>query len=314
MIDTIPFPKDWLFAAPEPWTRFHARSLAGEPADRERAECIRHPVVRQLVADARGWPAGTTGSHQSAKDLLNRLTVLPDLGLRRGDPGVDMVRKKLLGGVGGDRLLRSPVILPRAKEAVTMFDVDGQDPLVAVAGLGYGDDPDVVTATRALLAIRKDDGGFVWPDAKSPIPCRKDVGGCPYPALKLLRLLARVPVFCGEAFARPSTELLLSLWARRDKERRYGFGMGETFAKLKYPFIWFDIMHLVEALSPFRWVWSDTRFLEIVATVTRKADAEGRFTPESVWMPWKGQCFAQKTAPSPWLTVVVHRMLRRAPR
>ncbi len=313
-IDLVPFPKDWLLAASAPWTRFHTRVIAGEASGRERADCLRHPVVRKLLADARAWPAGTTGAHRSAKDVLNKLAVLPDLGVRRGDPGVDAAREQLLAGIGPDGLLQSPVILPRAKEAVAMFDVDGQDPLIAVAQLGYGDDPELVEAARALLAIRKEDGGFVWPNAKSPIPCRKDEGGCPYPTLKLLRLIAHVPALAGEKTARPSTELLLSLWARRDHERRYDFGMGETFAKLKYPFIWFDILHVAEALSPFAWVWSDPRFLELLGAITSKADAQGRFIPESVWMDWKGQCFAQKTRPSPWLTVVVHRVLARRPR
>jgi hypothetical protein len=312
--DTVPFPKDWLLAAAEPWTRFHTKAIMGDANDRERAECLKHPIVRKLVADARGWPAGTTGAHQSAKDVLNKLSVLPDLGVRRGDAGIDAARKALLAGIGDDGLLHSPVILPRAKDAVAMFDVDGQDPLIAVAALGFGDDPVVVAATRALVALRKADGGFVWPNAKSPIPCRNDVGGCPYPALKLLRLLAHVPELADENRARPSTELLLSLWARRDKERRYGFGMGETFAKLKYPFIWFDILHFAEALSPFSWVWVDMRFREVIDAIASKADAAGRFTPESVWMAWKGQCFAQKNEPSRWLTVVIHRILARQPR
>ena len=42
-----------------------------------------------------------------------------------------------------------------------------------------------------------------------------------------------------------------------------------------------------------------------------KADAEGRFTPESVWLEWRDLCFGQKREPSPWLTCVVHRILGR---
>ena len=50
----------------------------------------------------------------------------------------------------------------------------------------------------------------------------------------------------------------------------------------------------------------------LVDPVLGKADAAGRFTPESVWMEWKAQCFGQKKTPSPWLSLVVHRMLTRA--
>jgi hypothetical protein len=310
---TIPVPEPWLLAAPEPWTRFQTRLLLRQPERSERGECLRHPVVRDLLARARAWPCDTTGAHQSAKDPLNKLAMLADFGVRAGDPGVAELRRRLLATVHADGRVRSPVLMPRAKGVLPMFDIDGQDPLLALAALGYGADPDVIAAARALLELRRSDGGFVWPDAPSPLPCRKDAGGCPYPTLKILRLLAHVPLLATEDIARPSTDLVLDLWSRRRREQRYGFGMGERFAKLKYPFIWFDILHVAEALSPFPWVWSDARFREITAIITSQADAEGRFVPGSVWMEWKGQCFAQKTQASPWLTVVVHRMLARCP-
>ena len=94
---------------------------------------------------------------------------------------------------------------------------------------------------------------------------------------------------------------------------RYGFGFGDQFQKLKYPFVWFDVLHVLEALSPFPQVWKDARFSALLDPVVAKADAGGRFTPESVWMEWKAECFGQKKGPSPWLSLVVHRILARAP-
>ena len=50
----------------------------------------------------------------------------------------------------------------------------------------------------------------------------------------------------------------------------------------------------------------------VVAKILRsKADALGRFTPESVWTAGKGWEFGQKKAPSRWLTLLAWRILGR---
>jgi hypothetical protein len=104
-------------------------------------------------------------------------------------------------------------------------------------------------------------------------------------------------------------------WVRwQTRVTLYGFGMGGEFAKLRYPFVWFDILHVLEAVSSFSWAWRDARFRSLLDLVLTRADAEGRFTAESVGLEWRDLCFGQKRQPSAWLTLVVHRILRRAPR
>ena len=89
------------------------------------------------------------------------------------------------------------------------------------------------------------------------------------------------------------------------------FGIGTEFIKLKYPFIFYDILHVVEVLSRFPWVWKDKRFKEMLSVVESKRNSEGFFTPESVWMAFKGFDFAQKKEPSLTLTLIVELILKR---
>ena len=56
---------------------------------------------------------------------------------------------------------------------------------------------------------------------------------------------------------------------------------------------------------------SDKRLLAMVEVIQAKVDGDGRYTPESIWMAWKGWDFGQKKEPSPWLTFLVWRMLSR---
>jgi hypothetical protein len=308
-------PLDWLLASDAPWVRHEARRLfLGEESAADRRALLAHPIVRRLAADALAWPGSSTGDHRAATDLLNRLPLLADFGLRAADLGLEALADRVFAKTDADGVPLGHVVMPAKKEAEWLYDVDGQDALLAVVSLGLAADPRVKRATAALAGRAAKGGGWTWPEARSPLPCRRFVGGCPYPTLKILRILAASNAWRDSRAARDGTSLLLDLWQRRATERRYGFGFADKFLRLKYPFIWFDVLHFLEALSPFPWVWKDGRFLEVLGLVVAKADADGRFTAESVWMEWKDQCFGQKREPSPWITLVVHRILARAPK
>jgi len=308
----IPRPLDEWLACESPWVRYRARQIfLGERAEEERTRVLAHPLVKQLVREAKGWPGNSVADHRSGKDLLNKLTLLAEFGVRRGDAGIDALAERVLAHVDERGRVLNHVVMPRQTKAVWLFDVDGQDPLLTLVALGYGDDERVRTAVEELMRSAEPDGGWVWPDAPSPLPCRRHAGGCPYPTLKIVRLLALDPAWSRSAAARNGVELLLDLADRR--EARYGFGFGPRFEKLKFPFVWFDILHVLEATSLHSRAWKDARFQRLLARVLAKADAAGRFTPESIYLEWKGQCFAQKNEPSPWLSLVVHRILARAP-
>ena len=89
------------------------------------------------------------------------------------------------------------------------------------------------------------------------------------------------------------------------------FGIGTDFGKLKYPFIWYDILHVVDVLSQLQYAHEDSRFKDMVTEIMLQADADGRFTADSMYRAWKGWSFADKKKPSPWLTFLVLRIVKR---
>jgi hypothetical protein len=111
--------------------------------------------------------------------------------------------------------------------------------------------------------------------------------------------------------AQTGAEMLLWHWENQKERKLYLFAMGTDFRKLKYPFVWYDILHVADVLSRFPFVRSDPRLQEMVATITDQTDDEGRYAANSMYLAWKGWSFANKKNPSPWLTFLVYRIQHR---
>jgi len=106
-------------------------------------------------------------------------------------------------------------------------------------------------------------------------------------------------------------DTLLDLWARRCTDKPFLFAMGSGFTKLKAPLIWYDILHVMEVLSQIPEARKQPAVEEMAQIINEKADAEDCFTPESIWMDWRGWDFGQKREPSQWLTFLATRILQR---
>jgi hypothetical protein len=65
-------------------------------------------------------------------------------------------------------------------------------------------------------------------------------------------------------------------------------------------------------LSRFPFVHADPRFREMVEAIIEQADEDGCYTATSMYRAWKDWSFASKKNPSPWLTFLVLRVIKRA--
>ena len=126
-----------------------------------------------------------------------------------------------------------------------------------------------------------------------------------------LKALSIAPEYLDSPATRAGSEVLLDHWEHRGEYKLYLFGIGTDFRKLKYPYVWYDILHVTEVLSRFPFLREDHRLKEMVSVITLQADEEGRYTADSMYRAWKGWSFADKKNPSPWLTFLVLRILMR---
>ena len=316
-------PLDWLLEG-DPWVVYRTRrDLLNEPEEAPavaaaRQQMLASPLVQGLLAELTAWPGQPLASHKSASQLFHKLTLIADLGLQASDPGVGAVVERILAHQSEEGPFQLPTNIAAA------YGGSGQDqwawalcdaPLVAygLVKLGMGADPRVQAADQHLAGLARENG---WPCAVSKElgkwrgPGRKD-DPCPFANLAMLKLLAALGSPDYQAVAQVGAQTLLSLWQDSLERHPYIFYMGNDFRKLKAPFVWYDLLHVLEVLSQFDWLRRDPRLGEMLALLQRKADAQGRFTPESVWAVWKDHDFGQKKAPSRGLTLLAWRIITR---
>jgi hypothetical protein len=322
-------PVAWLLEG-APYIRYRTRrDLSGLPEDDPQVAADRHamladPAVQEIIDELQGWPGPVIASHKSAKQHFHKLTFLADLGLRAGDPGIAPIVEHVIAlrspeGPFGLHMNIAAAYGGTGQEALGWALCD--TPLIeyALLKLGLGDDPRVEAAGEHLMRLGRTDhaaGLIGWPCAVSGSlgswrgPGRKD-DPCPFANLTMLKMAAQHPAWRDAPQTHAGVETLLALWADSRTRHPYIFYMGDDFRKLKAPFIWYDLLHVLEVLTQFPWAKGDARLDDMLTLLAGKADAEARFTAEAVYQPWAAWEFGQKKAPSRWLTLLAHRILAR---
>jgi hypothetical protein len=315
-----------------------------------RQATLDDPRVQGLISEAATWPGYPLKRHSDAGHPIYKFSTLADFGLRAEDLGpapsssamltVNSVEGPVtstssvqaLSGVEGmapaieavlahqspEGAFQSLVNIPQAfggtgEDAWTWMLCDAPTLLYALLAMGLGNDERVQRAADHLVGL-VDEGG--WRCVAAPElgkfrgPGRK-ADPCPMANVYALKALAQVPELLDSPATRAGTEILLWHWEHQTERKIYMFGIGTTFRRLKYPFVWYDILHVVDVLSRFPFVHADPRFREMVKTITAQAGEDGRYRAGSMYRAWKGWEFADKRSPSPWITFLVRRVLKR---
>jgi len=318
--DLIP----WLLESEEPWTRYRTLlDLLDQPEDAPevqvaRAEMLAHPMVRAMIADTVALGDHPLKRHNDASHPIYKLSTLADFGVRADDPGVPAVVEAVMAHQSPEGAFQSLMNIPRAfggtgEDAWSWILCDTPTLLYALLALGLRRDPRVQRAVNHLVSAVDDNGWrcVAAPDlGKFKGPGRKS-DPCPIVNVFALKALTQVPELADSPATRTGVEMLLWHWEHQTERKLYLFGIGTDFRKLKYPFVWYDILHVVDVLSHFPFIYAAPHFREMVETITAQANENGRYTATSMYRAWKGWSFANKKRPSPWLTFLVLRIQKR---
>lgn len=336
---------EWLLDSPEPWTRYRTlvdlldQPESGPQAVAARREMILHPWVQALIAETAAWGERPLKRHNDASYPIYKFSTLADFGLKAGDPGLDAAIEKVLARQSPEGAFQSVVNIPKAfggdgNDHWTWIICDAPTLLYSLLAFGLGGDPRLQRAVDHLAGLVDDNG---WrcvcaPDLGKFRGPGKKSDPCPIANVYALKALSQVPELLDSPAARAGAETLLAHWASSGVgggDRPYLFGAGSDYRKLKYPFVWYDILHVADVLNRFPFVHADPRFQAMLNAIAAQADAEGRYTATSMYQSWKsapspigavpmgegrggGWSFADKKTPSPWLTFLALRIQKRA--
>ena len=316
----------WLLESDEPWTCYRTlvdllnRRDADAEVEAARVEMLAHPQVLGLIAEVAEWPGpAPLRRHNDAGHPMHKLSVLAEFGVRADDPGVDKAIDAVLARQSPEGAFQIVANVPKAfggtgEDMWTWMLCDAPVLLYSLLAMGLGENPRVKRAVEHLLGLVDDNGWRCVADselAKFRGPGRK-ADPCPIVNVYALKALSQVPGLGDHPAIHKGAEMLLWHWEHQTERKIYMFGIGTTFRRLKCPFVWYDVLHVVDVLSRFPFVRGDPRFREMLHTIVAQADEEGRYTAGSMYKAWKGWSFADKKHPSPWLTLVVKRVERRA--
>jgi len=314
---------EWLLAG-EPYIEYQARiDLLGQATDAlevldAKTRLLETPEIRQLLWDLHEWPGVVLSSHKSASQPFHKLSFLADIGLTKADPALADIAKQVFKHQSDEGPFQLPTNIPKhfggsGVDTWAWSLCDAPIIIYSLAKFGYDKDTNVQKAAKYVIDLVHDNGWRCTVSkelGKFRGPGRKD-DPCPYATLVMLKMITQFQQYQNSEQAHAGAECLLDLWHRSREVHPYLFYMGNDFRKLKAPFIWYDVLHVLDVLSQFSWLKSDSRLIDMANLVRSKAGADGRFTPESEWQAWKGWDFGQKKQPSRWLTLLVIRMLRR---
>ncbi|MBU0493368.1 MAG: hypothetical protein KKA73_04045 [Chloroflexi bacterium] len=314
----------WILTSDEPWTRYRTLvDLLDRPRDDPvvqvaHADMLAHPQVQAMIAEAAAWPGYAFKRHNDAGHPIYKLSTLADFGVRATDPGMATVIAAVLAHQSPEGAFQSQLNIPRTfggtgEDTWTWVACDAPTLLYALLVMGLENDERVQRAVAHLAGLVDDNG---WRCVAAPElgkfkgPGRR-TDPCPIANVYALKALAHAPGQFDSPATRAGAAMLLNHWEHRRERKYFLFGMGTDFCKLKYPLVWYDILHVTDVLSRLPFVRDDPRLHEMVTVITSQADEAGRYTASSMYRAWKGWSFADKKQPSPWLTFLVQRVQRR---
>ncbi len=311
--------KKWLLDAPEPYIRYQAQLLL-RPDDADPSLLDTDPFIQENLRIISAWRSEVLARHDKPDLFFHRLSMLADLGVTRETRGAAPVIDSLLKNFTDDGSFLVNIMIPKAFGGTGAVHADWiicDFPVTLYALLRMtgaprrGPDAD----SRLAAAVKKLEGlaGEEYYPCCGSIPKFKGPGPrngmCPYANLLVARALGADPPAREGAPARKAVGAVLDHWENRKAKKPFLFGMGTDFLKLKFPMIWYNLLHVMSVLSAYPHTAADPRYREMLEHLRSALDGEGRATPQSIYMAYKPQEWSDKKKPSRLLTCLVHRII-----
>ena len=275
--------------------------------------------IMTLISELQNWPGKVLNSHKSAQQPFHKLAFLADIGLSINYNEIYSIIKKILEhrdehGIPQLAMNISASYGGTGKDTWAWALCDAPTVLYGLIKVGYQDNA-IDKAVKNLVNLVKENG---WGCNVSKAlgtwhgPGKKN-DPCPYATLIMIKLLLQYKGEYTKEIAIGCNSLNM-LWKNSLNNHPYIFYMGTDFRKLKLPFIWYDILHVVDVLSQATKIEMNPSLKDMIQIIRNKTDHGNVCRPESIYRYWKDWDFGQKKIHSEWMEFCIRRIFHRAVR
>ena len=305
-------PVPYLEQFDEPWIKYNLKRIQNKENSQEFKEMAQDPRIQKIIDECVTWPEPPIKRHNDASHPIHKIEFLADLGLDVRDDWIKAISNLILEHRSEEGFYQSKVEIPerwggKGKSENMWLLCDTPILVYALQKFGVTDES-LSEATRMLVWLSENNG---WrckgsnPQFRGP---GKKEDFCPYANLITLKALCLSKYKETEAVEHGIDSHILH-WENRN--RAYMFGIGSSFVRIKYPNIWYDILHVADVLSQYPYAREYNEFWDMWRLIIDKQQSEGGFVPESVWKAWSDWSFGQKKEPSPWMTLKIFEIANR---
>jgi hypothetical protein len=298
----------------DPWVELVARRdlLDERPGPSVRARVASDVRVAELLEALDPWPPERRSTKAyDPKDAIWKVGVLADFGLDRTDDRVAALSDRLFAATAPDGTFRHGGFDHTKTYDARGYTCISHEVTGALARFGFRDDPRLEPAIDHIRSTQRLDGGWHPNAMLKPGASRESEPSCPFGTVHVLRAAAAVGGELLDAVGARAANYLLDCWTRRDEPfRPVGFGIGSTFAKLSYPFATYGILSVVDTLTAVPAARGDPRLSTLLDAVETAGGPDG-YRAATVSGAWASFDFGQKKLPSPWITLLATRAVRR---
>ena len=246
----------------------------------------------EIVKDLKQWPGKLMKNHKDSNHPIHKLAFLADIGVQVNDSDdISYIIEKIKENKSDENVFQVLINIPKhfggtGENQLSWIICDAPTILYSMAKMGMKNDEAVIMGAKYLANLVNKNG---WRCSSSKElgkfrgPGKKD-DACPYANLLMLKLLSELDKNEFSNEIELGTESLLKLWEERKIRKEYLFGMGTDFQKLKAPLVWLDLLHVLDVLSRYKFIYKDKQFLEMLTILKEKVDKNLELTPESVYI------------------------------
>ena len=311
-----------LLSMSEPWLQYAIRiNLLGESKGDLvglKNEALKDNKIQSYLSDIINFHDTIVRNHKDPDLSIHKLLFLLDIGLKTDIPEIDSAVKQIMSHTDKNGVCQTMTNIPphyggKGENVFGWCLCDAPLLLMALLKAKVDYQQHIKRGVEHLISLYKEQG---FPCSVSEEhgtfrgPGRKD-DCCPFATLIMLKLLSEIDEYRNNNIVKSGIEVILFLWENSLERHPYMFYMGTDFRKLKAPAMWYDIVSVVDLLSKYDYVKTDSRFCEMINLIRAKQNTDGMFIPESVYQKFKGWDFGQKKIPSPYLTYLCQRILQQ---